>query len=316
MTYSKYTSYEDLANIIRQNIWKIPANTDLIVGCPRSGLICALMISEIINKPVIDLDGFINGQQPWIGGSRTHLAEKELKYKNILVLEDTSFTSNSIIKAKQRILEMPNANELNVLSCAIFAEGADAKNKVDIYFIENYNPNCWNIYEWNILQHDIYFTQFCMFDIDGIICKDPPDERNKEAYEKYIENAIPQVIPSSQVQALVTFRLNKYRDVTEKWLKDHGVQYNMLYMFNSDSYEVRSHYNPAEYKAMIYKNANWAQMFIESDIWQAPQIAQLSEKPVFCYANGKVYGPIYNYKNEPIYITTTNKITNNNFVKL
>jgi len=315
MYYNKYTSYEDLANIIRNNIWKIPEDIDIIVGCPRSGLICALMISEIINKPVIDLDGFINGQKPWLGGERTHLAEKELKYKNVLVLEDTAFTSKSIIKAKQRILEMPNANEFNVISCAIFAEGSDAKEKVDIYFIENYHPQCWNIYEWNILQHDIYFTQNCMFDIDGVICKDPPDERNKEAYEEYIANAIPQFISSSTIQALVTFRLNKYRDITEKWLKDHGVKYNMLFMFNSDSYEYRGRFNPAEYKAMIYKQADWATMFIESDQWQAPQIAQMSGKPVFCYANGKVYGPMYNYRNEPLF-TTNSTINNLNFVKL
>ena len=40
---------------------------------------------------------------------------------------------------------------------------------------------------------------------------------------------------------------------------------------------------------MLYKNAEWALLFIESDKNQAQEIAKLSNKPVWCYEDGKMY---------------------------
>lgn len=50
-----YTTYEDLSNCIRRNVWKVPADVDLIVGVPRSGMIPALMLAELMNKRCADL---------------------------------------------------------------------------------------------------------------------------------------------------------------------------------------------------------------------------------------------------------------------
>jgi hypothetical protein len=47
--------------------------------------------------------------------------------------------------------------------------------------------------------------------------------------------------------------------------------------------------SPAKYKARIYKEATWAQLFYESDADQAVRIFQRTGKPVFCYENGKMY---------------------------
>lgn len=61
-------------------------------------------------------------------------------------------------------------------------------------------------------------------------------------------------------------------------------------MFNAPNRQARGlMMSPAEFKANVYKNADWAQLFIESEIKQAEKIFELSGKPVFCYANGKVY---------------------------
>ena len=284
----KYTSVSDLLNTIRLNLWKIPNNIDLIVGVPRSGMFCAILVSEFLNKPVISIEDFLLGLEPSFGGR----IKKTSNFKNILVLEDTAYTGRSILDAKQKCLNLGNANNYNFIFGCIYAEGKEATKKVDIYFENNYDPNTTlcHLYEWNILQHDEYVSKYLMFDMDGILCKEPPDERNTEEYIDYIQHATSMVIPSSMIGAIVTYRLNIYREITEKWLKDTGIQYKALYMVKANSWEERARMcSPAQYKAYVYKNATWALLFIESDKRQAQEIAKLSNKPVWCYEDGKMY---------------------------
>ena len=49
---------------------------------------------------------------------------------------------------------------------------------------------------------------------------EPPDERNEEDYLKYIANATPMFIPRTKLGGIVTYRLSKNRDITEKWLAE------------------------------------------------------------------------------------------------
>ena len=92
-----YTSYEDLASTIRRNIWKVPADVELIVGVPRSGMICALMVAEFINKPVADLESFIDGRV-WRTGRRGRAKDE---YRKVLIIDDTVYAGNAIKNAKE-----------------------------------------------------------------------------------------------------------------------------------------------------------------------------------------------------------------------
>jgi uncharacterized HAD superfamily protein len=60
----------------------------------------------------------------------------------------------------------------------------------------------------------------CLYDIDGVFCIEPPDERNEEEYLKYIANATPLFIPRTKLGGIVTYRLSKNREITEKWLTE------------------------------------------------------------------------------------------------
>ena len=129
-----------------------------------------------------------------------------------------------------------------------------------------------------------------MWDIDGLLCKDPPDDRDQAAYEQYLPDAIPMVIPTTKIGALVTYRLERYRAVTEEWLHRHGIEYGQLLMFPSNDREERNHtQSPAKYKTRIYAAATWAKVFYESEVRQAERIHRLTSKPVFCYENGQMY---------------------------
>ena len=163
---------------------------------------------------------------------------------------------------------------------------------VDLYFEDVRVPGVGlYLYEWNIMHFDADYSEHFMYDIDGIVCKDPPDENvDTNAYEEYIKNPVTMVIPSRKLGAFVTYRLNKYRNITETWLKSLGIEYNNLYMFNAKSYAERANSaTPAQYKSLVYGNADWAMLFIESDDKQAQEIAKATHKPVFCFENGKMY---------------------------
>ena len=283
-----YTSFNDLTNTIRTNLWKVPQDIDLIVGVPRSGMLAAILLSEYINKRVADLDSFISGVEVKTGSRGRNI--KKSAVKRVFVLDDTVFGGGSMNKVRERLEPMKGKYEF-IYAC-VYAEGRNAKEMVDIYLEDNYNPNeeLWHLYEWNILHHGIRLSSRCMFDMDGVLCKEPPDERELAAYEAYLPKALPMVVPTTEVGAIVTYRLEKYRNVTEAWLKKQGIQYKALHMFQADTYEERRETERASaYKARMYKSADWALLFVESNPRQAELIAQMSGKQVFCYGNGRMY---------------------------
>ena len=282
-----YRSYEDLSNCIRRNVWKIPSDVDLIVGIPRSGMIPALMLAELLNKRCADLDAFIDGREMSCGGRRK-IMRNGTKGK-VLVIDDTVFFGNAMRKARERL--EPLQKDFDIIFGCVYAEGRNAKSMVDVYLEDIYRvgEKVW-LYEWNVLHHYVKKTESAMWDIDGLLCKDPPDDRDTAAYEAYLPNAIPMIIPTTHIGALVTYRLEKYRGITEEWLGKQGVDYEKLMMFNAPNRELRNNtISPSKYKARLYSEATWAKLFVESERRQAEKIFQLTGKPVFCYENGRMY---------------------------
>lgn len=287
-----YKSYQDMADAVRRNIWKIPSDIDLIVGIPRSGMIAALLVSELLNKPCATLDDFIIGNEMKCGRTRKKLMRSNAdadKRKKVLVIDDTVNLGNSMKEARARLENASSFCEI-MYSC-VFARGKNAKKFVDIYLEDIYDPSkSWYLYEWNILHHHSNKTKASMWDIDGLMCKDPLKGIDEDAYENYIANAVPMIIPTTEVGEVVTYRLEKYRGITEKWLSEQGIKYGQLIMFDAPDAETRrATKKPSQYKAELYGNASWAKLFFESSRKQAEKIHNLTGKPVFCYENGIMY---------------------------
>lgn len=277
-----YTSIADLANDIRKYAWKVPADVYLIVGVPRSGLMAAIMLGETLHKPVVSLSEYLNGIQPMAGNRSSHIRTNGSR---VLVLDDTVYSGGSMQQVRSKV-----GWRKDVLFGCVYAEGKDAKDKVDLWLVDNYNPNeeLWHLYEWNILHHGRKLSERSMWDIDGLMCKEPPDERDTKAYEAYIANALPMVIPTTSLGAVVTYRLEKYRDVTAEWLRSQGVNYGNLIMAKKTGFP-RDWRDSAEQKGVAYRDADWARLFVESSARQAGGIAAISGKQVYCYENGIMY---------------------------
>lgn len=286
----KYITLKDLTATVRRNIYKIPHDIDFIIGVPRSGMIPASIVAEFINVPLIDVDSFCAGAKP-TGGGRLRLINRPTTSK-VLVLDDTVFRGKSMNIAKDKL--KPFRGKYEFIYAAVYLEGRGA-DVIDFWLedVRKFTSNFTQIvlYEWNIFHHIHSIMDYCMYDMDGVLCVDPPDERRTEEYERYISSAVPLFTPTVSIGSIVTYRLVKYRGVTETWLKNNGIRYGELRMFDAGSWTERNAtgISPEMYKAKHYGKSN-AKIFVESDERQARQIYEMTHKPVFCVETNTMYG--------------------------
>ena len=282
-----YKSFADLSSDIREWLKYLPHDFDLVVGVPRSGLLPANLIALYMNLPLADVDGLLNKKIISSGhrlpqNRKNIFGKKDLK---ILVIDDSVASGVQIQKIK-KILEPVNS-EYQILYAAVYVS-RHGKNFVDNYFQILNQPRC---FEWNIFHHAL-LEKSCV-DIDGILCRDPTEEENDdgEKYRYFIENVKPYIIPTEKIGWLVSCRLEKYRELTEKWLNKHDVKYDKLIMMDLPDKKTRRRLgNHAEYKAKIY-NKTKAKFFIESSREEAEKIAKLSGKDVYCLETNEIYKP-------------------------
>lgn len=283
-----YHNYQDMADALRRGLWMVPHDVDIIVGIPRSGMIPALMLAELLNKRCADLDAFIDGREMSFG--RRGGLMRGGNIGKVLIVDDSVASGNALNAVKRR-LEAMKERYTFVYAC-VYAESREATGLVDICF-----DNIWRdgekFYrkEWNILHLFPHLANAGMWDIDSLLCKEPPNDKDTEAYEAYLRDAVPMIIPTTPIGAIVTYRLEKYRDVTEAWLQRNGIRYKRLVMFNAPDRVTRNRtISGGGFKGKVYAAATWARLFYESDAHQAEVISKMSGKPVFCYENGRVYG--------------------------
>lgn len=207
----------------------------------------------------------------------------------VLIIDDTVNQGGAMNQAREKVESVRESYDIR-FGC-VYAEGPTAKEQVDLWLVDNHDPaDNFHLYEWNILQHYKSHMRRMLFDMDGVLCLDPPDDRDTEAYESYLPVAKPLTIPTAEIGGICTYRLSKYMAVTEEWLKRNGVQYRQIIMYPShDRAQRNREMSPERFKAKAYSIAHWAELFIESDDKQARRIHELTGKPVFCYSNGRMY---------------------------
>ena len=119
-------------------------------------------------------------------------------------------------------------------------------------------------------------------DIDGVLCCNPEEDDDGEKYRTFLKEAKLLFTPTVTVDTLVTCLLEKYRELTEEWLKNHNISYRHLVMLNLPDKESRIKWGKhGEFKGECYKNSKNS-LFIESSYHEASIIAKVSNKPVIC----------------------------------
>jgi len=139
--------------------------------------------------------------------------------------------------------------------------------------------------EWSLFRSPI-MAKACL-DMDGILCGDATTEQDDDGvnYLGFLSEASRHAVPRGYVHRIVTSRLEKYRSETEAWLSRQGIAYGTLTMLDLPSEAERRRLRPqGRFKADVYRADSDAILFVESETWQAKEIARaVPGKPVFDY---------------------------------
>ncbi len=272
-----YRSYSDLSSLIRKNLEMFQVgNYDIIVGVPRSGMVPAYMIGMYLNTPVCSFSDLVNNYLIKKVGTRQIKGSLERPHdaSRILIVEDSYVTG---AKLWEGIEGLPGELQRRVEVVAIFS--AVKSPRLSFYLEHLSYPR---VFEWNIFHHILVSSS--AFDMDGVLCEDPLREQNDDGrkYREFLLNAKPKHLPTVPIKTIVTSRLEKYRDLTEQWLKKHEVVYGELVMLDLPSAVERQRLGGhASFKAKEYKKIKY-DLFFESEYNQAVEINRLTNKPVYC----------------------------------
>lgn len=245
-----------------------PISYDLIVGIPRSGLFVANLIALKLGKPFTTPELFCRANY-W--GSK--LINKKGEFKNILLVDD-SITNGKSLEESLELLR-PYCEHLNITKAVLIATEY-SKTLVDSYYQIIPHPR---VFEWNLLHAK---KGKLVSDMDGVICENcPPSvDINEKLYIEWIRNAKPYLIPTFEIDAIVSCRLEKYRFETEEWLANHGIRYRELILWNIKSKQERNgKYSKYKIKYLIKIKPD---MVWESSFSQAKQIWESTKIPTLC----------------------------------
>jgi hypothetical protein len=160
-----------------------------------------------------------------------------------------------------------------------------AKSLVDFYYKILPRPF---ILEWELVDHKgLDYTKVAV-DMDGVLCHDCPEWLNDSsvAYIKWLKAVAPLFLPTYTIYAIVSCRLEKYREITVEWLKRNEVKYENLYLWDKPSYrdtwDYESYEKHPEFKAGILKEIK-PDIYYESSAYEAAIIQKAVKIPVLIW---------------------------------
>ncbi|MEG0253321.1 MAG: phosphoribosyltransferase, partial [Muribaculaceae bacterium] len=105
-----YRSISDLNRTILKHLYILPRNIDLIVGIPRSGMFPANLLALYLNRPITDLDSFVNGHI-YKAGERGRFIDIK-QFKNILIVDDSVSSGSAMLKCKEKVKHLENTFDI------------------------------------------------------------------------------------------------------------------------------------------------------------------------------------------------------------
>lgn len=283
-----YRSIEDLNRLVVENCYRIPRDVDLIVGVPRSGMLVANLFALHLNLPFTDLDGMLSDKIMSSGIARAEFVPsiKSIgESRKTMIVDDSLLSGTEMKRVRAMVSEhFPGRNFLYCVALCV----PGSVSEVDLALELCPTPR---VFEWNLLHG--HMLRKCCVDIDGVLCQDPTAEENDDGpkYGEFLANARPLWRPTVTIGRLVTSRLEKYRELTEQWLKECGIEFDELVMMQYKTQAERQRAQKyAEFKAEAYVDSG-AALFIESSDLLSAEIARLSGKPALCIETQQMYQP-------------------------
>jgi uncharacterized HAD superfamily protein len=192
-------------------------------------------------------------------------------------MDDSVMSGGAMARALKKFEAAKKSIKYEFIFGVIYAshEGID---KVHFYCEE---INEMRVFQWNLFHHGIIIPNSC-FDIDGVLCPDPEVDDDGSLYIEFISTAPLLYKPSVEIDTIVTTRLEKYRDITETWLRKNEIRYKRLVMLDMATKAERIRWGKhGIFKGEVYRDSDCC-LFVESSLRQANEIVRISHKPVFC----------------------------------
>lgn len=277
-----YKTVSDLAQDTRRLAEDLPENIDVVVGIPRSGLLAANLLCLYLDVPMTDVDGLCRGAFLDTGkrhGESVSLSEVD----TALVFDDSVWSGAQMTQTKRRLGDEQFAFDIEY--GAVYIRWNN-HSYVDHWCEVVPDPR---VFEWNVMHHDK--LQHCCVGVEGVLCRNPrPEEAvDEETYRRYVSEVDAKNAPNEEIGWIVTSRSEAYRDETERWLADHGIEYDTLVM--ADETRTRRRVDEhAAYKATVYEDTE-AMLFIEGSPQLAPEIRERTRRPVYCYETNEMLTP-------------------------
>lgn len=277
-----YVTYGQLYYDVRDFCLKLPTDLVGIVGIPRSGMLPAIIISEIKHLPLGNFTEFVKTGKFMAGGAR--LQTEFPTSGKVLVIDDSIYMGAEMQRSFKSWLDNQDTlKDFTPVWSAIYKN----PHFHDPGILTHVETHDRRYFEWNLMHHPGLVNTMC--DIDGILCPDPPVDDDGVEYQRYITNAPCIFAPRVKMGAYATMRLEKWRPETEKWLAKHGIEYGELIMCpEATAADRRAVGGYGIFKGRHYRYSKLS-LFIESDPAQALEISKVSGKSVICPPNGKVY---------------------------
>tara|TARA_R110002110_G_scaffold4557_2_gene23098 strand:+ start:501 stop:1523 length:1023 start_codon:yes stop_codon:yes gene_type:complete len=267
---------EDCKDLLLPQIGNL--NLKGVLGIPRSGMFPASIVALWLNLPLYKMNNLsreidIMSACSEFGGLR--MRDRETSDGKILVIDDTVYAGTAIADVRKKINE-------EAIYAAVYVH-PNSLDKVDFFGKELKVPH---LLEWHFFNSN--HAKRTLFDLDGVFCPNVPYDKckNEEDYIEYIKNVEPfyHRTPKVFCQGIVTARLEKYRDITEKWLEKHGIKYGSLEMYPTEKEEIRDRNHiqeAASFKSKHFMSSS-AYFFVESELPEAIIIRSESGKFVIC----------------------------------
>ena len=270
----QFVSFEQLIYWMDEFVNSLEERFDLIVGIPRSGLLVANYISLKLGIPLTTTDRL--NDMPWKSN-----VMPDKKYKNILLIDDSISTGNTLHEHKKYVEEFyKNAN----IKTAAIITSSEGQSIVDMYQVVL--PRMRRLFEWNMMHAK---KGVIAFDLDGVLCEEPPEgiELDINNYQHWLKIAKPYLIPSFKIDTIITNRLEKYRDITEKWLQKYDVQYDRLVMWDLSNPLKRKEGDIVRHKVKHLLDLK-PYLFLESSPKESYAIWKQTKIPVLSVSEKKI----------------------------
>lgn len=231
---------------------ELPPTISSVIGVARSGMLPAAVVAMERHLPLFAVDR--NGIR--LVGTGTRSAELDLMGEEPLLIDDTVHNGGTL----QELLQLGHI-EPSWRRAVVFLRPA-VRSMVHHYAAALETPH---VLEWNIFNcaHSVAIGS----DMDGVICADCPPGADDDGpqYAQFLQHAAPIHTPRrGEIRAIITARMEKYREPTEAWLKAHGVRYEYLVMGPWTDLADRGRHNVAQWKAE-WADRTGCDLFLESD---------------------------------------------------